>query len=321
MTSAKVEKTLPQNGIFCRDGALLVQKPAGMTSFDVIRHLQRDLAKICGFTRKNQPSFGHTGTLDPFATGLLVVCVGQATKLVQYLTGCQKTYSAVMRLGAATDTADLTGTEIATGGVPDSIEPLNAAATTFVGVSYEQIPPMYSAKQINGERLYDLARAGKTVERQPSRCLIAALDINHYAAPDAEFRVTCSAGTYVRTLAEDLAARCDTVAHLTALHRDAIGAWRCADALPLEQAAAWLASAESAAPQWIPFDRLLDHFPRVTIDEATAVRLTAGQQGALATLLTDCPHNHPVALYHADRLAAVAAHEPRGWRLQRVFCQ
>lgn len=319
MTKVTVDKSSQNPGNFCRHGALLINKLAGCTSFDVIRQIQRDFAKNTGISRKNQPSFGHTGTLDPFATGLLVVCVGHATKLVQYLTGCQKTYEAEVCFGTQTDTADHTGQIVGHGAIPADGAPIAAAARSFEDAAYLQTPPMYSAKQIGGVRLHALARTGQTVERAPVPCQIMRFDITAYAPPRAQVVVTCSAGTYIRTLAEDLAARLGTVAHLTALHRTAVGRWCAADALAPAEAAAWLAGGESAAPHWIPFDRLLDDFPRVDIDAPTVAQLIAGQQGGLDTLLAAQSHDAEVALYHGDQLIAVAAHEPRGWRLQRVF--
>lgn len=213
------------------EGVFLVDKPAGMTSYGVIEQLKRMLKHHYGCTRHELPKIGHGGTLDPFATGLLIICIGKATKQSSQFLGCAKTYAGTIQFGVARDTADPTGTVIATSEtVPAGIAAIQAAADQFAAAPYLQTPPMYSAKKKDGKRLYELAREGKTIERQPKACRITGFTINAYAAPTAQFEVTVSAGTYVRTLAEDLATKLGTVAHLTSLRRTACGAKLLCDA-------------------------------------------------------------------------------------------
>lgn len=216
------------------DGVLLIDKPPGLTSHDVVAQVRHIL---------HVRRVGHTGTLDPFATGVLVVLVGRATRLAQFLSGLEKEYEAVIRLGYATDTGDLTGQRVTAedGNVPgpwgkDQIE----AALESLRGEIDQVPPMYSAKKQGGRKLYELARQGQEVERQPVRVCIykfegiklsgELLKDNLDGTFDFEVRVSCSAGTYVRTLAEDFGKRLNTGAHLVELRRTRVGD------LPVDQA-------------------------------------------------------------------------------------
>lgn len=197
------------------DGFLLIDKPAGITSHDVIARLRR----ITGVAR-----IGHAGTLDPFATGLLVVGVGRgATKLLGGMMGKDKDYAATAVLGATADTQDLTGriTPLADPRLPDETA-LRRAMRRFVG-PLRQIPPMYSAKKVAGKKLYELARQGIEIERQPAEVTIRALDLVSYRPPRFDFTVRCSSGTYVRTLAHDIGAALGAGAYLETLRRTKIG--------------------------------------------------------------------------------------------------
>lgn len=206
------------------DGFLLIDKPAGVTSHDVIDELRR----ITGLRR-----IGHAGTLDPFATGLLVVGVGSATKrLAEYLHK-EKEYIGTMVLGASSDTQDLTGKiAVSPGAVMPDLEAVTAALEKFVG-KIAQTPPMFSAKKIAGKKLYELARAGKEVERKPVEVLVRELALVTYAPPRLTIQVRCSAGTYVRTLAHDIGAQLGVGAYLESLRRTAIGEARIEDAVRL----------------------------------------------------------------------------------------
>jgi tRNA pseudouridine55 synthase len=204
-----------------------VDKPAGITSFEVVRRVKR-------LTRVRKA--GHLGTLDPFATGLLPLALGEATKLAPHLMGESKTYRATLKLGEETDTQDLTGR--VTGrweSLPES-EAIAAAAARFVG-EIEQVPPLYSALHHQGERLYRLARRGETVEVQPRRVVIHELTVEAVDLPRVTLRVRCSAGAYIRTLAQDLGRALGSGAHLAALRRLAVGPFRVDDAATLEQLA------------------------------------------------------------------------------------
>ncbi|MDD5251722.1 MAG: tRNA pseudouridine(55) synthase TruB [Patescibacteria group bacterium] len=223
------------------EGFLLIDKPAGITSHDVVYRVRR----ATGVKR-----VGHAGTLDPFATGLLIVGVGRsATKRLGEFLGADKEYEATLRLGATSDTQDLTGVitpvmnpapvgagqsrSKATGSWP-SREEILAALKKFSG-EIEQIPPMYSAKKIAGKKLYELARAGQVVERQPAKITIHEIELKSFTPPEAVIRVRCSSGTYVRTLAHDLGQTLGCGAYLTALRRTAIGGQTVSHALPLAE--------------------------------------------------------------------------------------
>ena len=221
------------------DGILIIDKPPEWSSHDVV-------AKMRGILKTRR--IGHTGTLDPFATGVLVVCINRATRLVQFLNGHEKEYIATVRLGVQTDTGDLTGQPLG--------EPIDALSVTEADItaaldhfrgSITQIPPMYSAKKIGGKRLYELARAGKEIERPPIHVTIPLLEllgINEAGEEelarktlDVTIRVVCTAGTYIRTLAEDIGKLLSVGAHLTTLRRTRAGNCRLEDAVTLGELA------------------------------------------------------------------------------------
>lgn len=220
------------------DGVLIIDKPAGLTSHDVVARVRR----ILGERR-----VGHTGTLDPFATGVLIVLVGRATRLAQFLSSSVKEYEAVIRLGFATDTGDVTGkplTAVAEKINPWRKEEIQEALETLRG-EIEQVPPMYSAKKLGGKKLYELARRGEEVERKAVRVTIHSLELidevsdsfpqNIDGTTDIQVRVACSAGTYVRTLAEDFGKRIGVGAHVAELQRTKAGSFALRDATTLEQ--------------------------------------------------------------------------------------
>lgn len=220
------------------DGVLIIDKPAGLTSHDVVARVRR----ILGERR-----VGHTGTLDPFATGVLIVLVGKATRLAQFLSGAIKEYEAAIRLGFATDTGDMTGrplTPVAEKTNPWRKEEFEAALASLRG-EMEQVPPMYSAKKLGGKKLYELARRGEEVERKAVRVMIHSLELtgdssdifpqNTDGTTDIQVRVACSAGTYVRTLAEDLGKRLGVGAHVAELRRTRAGGFALTDANTLER--------------------------------------------------------------------------------------
>lgn len=203
------------------DGLLLLNKPPGMTSNRALQTVRRLLR-----ARKA----GHTGSLDPSATGMLPLCFGEATKVCAYLLDADKTYRVTARLGTATNTGDADGSEvIQTAGVPDlSFDEWKAILQGFVGESM-QVPPMYSALKRDGKRLYELARKGETVERKARPIRVDAIELLEAAGPRLVFRVTCSKGTYVRTLVEDVARKAGTFGHTTRLHRESVGPFRSED--------------------------------------------------------------------------------------------
>src|SRR5437870_5853600 len=224
------------------NGILIIDKPAGLTSHDVVARVRKITA---------EKRVGHTGTLDPFATGVLVVLVGRATRLAQFLSGAEKEYEAVIRLGYATDTGDLTGapvpgpftTETRTCTELHRAE-IEAALGSLRG-EIEQVPPMYSAKKVAGNRLYELARRGEEVERKAVRVSVHEFEAGnddeeflkskHDDTCDVAVRVVCSAGTYIRALAEDFGKQLGVGAHLAELRRTRAGAFRIENAIRLDE--------------------------------------------------------------------------------------
>jgi tRNA pseudouridine55 synthase len=205
-------------------GILLVDKPAGITSHDVVDHIR----KVTGERR-----VGHTGTLDPAATGLLVLCMGPATRLSEHLTKLDKTYEGTMRLGVETDSYDLDGKILVEKPVPDtSLDALQLLCDKFVG-EIMQLPPMVSAVKVGGRRLYKSARKGEVVEREPRPVMVHEFAITSYTAPEAILRVRCSRGTYVRGLCHDVGQLLGCGAVLSSLRRTWVGEHCVDNALPM----------------------------------------------------------------------------------------
>ena len=203
-----------------------INKPAGWTSFDVVK-------KVRGIIKEKK--VGHAGTLDPFADGVLVLGTGPDTKKLTDIMMASKTYRAELTLGKSTDTQDRDGKISKEAVVPGlTRETINLILASFDGIQ-EQIPPMYSAKHVNGQRLYKLARKNKTVERVPVKITIYQISLLDYNEPVITFEVTCSKGTYVRVLGADIAAKLGTVGHLTALTRTSVGSYHITDAMTIEE--------------------------------------------------------------------------------------
>jgi tRNA pseudouridine55 synthase len=227
------------------DGGLLVDKPVGLTSHDVVDRIRRKfgIKKV-----------GHCGTLDPNATGLLIIVLGRGTKLSEKLMGADKVYEGTIKFGETTDSYDCDGEITASLPVPPlTIDQLNEEATSFIG-DIMQVPPMVSAKKLGGVPLYKLARKGQEVEREARLIHIYNFRFTEYAAPLAKFRLACTKGTYVRTVAHDLGQKLGCGAHLTTLRRTDSGKFSVADALPLEQILALSPSA--LEKRVIPFLKL-----------------------------------------------------------------
>ena len=246
-------------------GILLLDKPAGMSS-------NRAVQKVRWLFQARKA--GHTGTLDPFATGMLPICLGEASKTAGYLLDTNKTYEARARLGVATTTGDIEGDIVRRAPVPDLDEAtIEQALAAFIGV-IRQVPPMYSALKHEGQPLYRLARAGREVEREAREVTIHHLELLAWRSPDLEFRVTCSKGTYVRTLAEDLAAALGCCAHLAALRRTASGVFA-GGMVSIEELENSL-SAGDAESLLLPPDAGLADWPVLTLDEPAATRFAHG---------------------------------------------
>lgn len=229
------------------DGALLVDKPAGLTSHDVVDRVRRHLG-----IRK----VGHAGTLDPAATGLLVLLLGRATRLSDQIMGGDKVYAGTVRLGETTNSYDADGEVTASAPMPDSLDlaRLNEAAATFLG-DQMQTPPMVSAVKVKGVPLYKLARQGLEIAREPRLIHVYSFKFSRYDAPLAEFRLACTKGTYVRSIAHDLGQKLGCGAHLFSLRRLASGGLRLEDAMRLDELLA-LPAADLAA-RLVPFAQLV----------------------------------------------------------------
>ncbi len=254
------------------DGVLLLDKGIGLSSNDaLIRAKRLFLAQKAG----------HTGTLDPLASGLLPLCFGEATKFSQDLLEADKTYEATMRLGIRTSTGDAEGEILETRPVEVGMPEIEAALARFRG-PIAQVPPMYSALKRDGKPLYEYARAGQVVERVAREVTIHLLESIGAALPDVAFRVTCSKGTYVRTLAEDIGAVLGCGAHLVALRRTGVGALTLDHAVTLEALEAMEGAERDACLR--PVDALLTTFPSVALGLVETKRFLQGQRLRLAEL-------------------------------------
>jgi tRNA pseudouridine55 synthase len=263
------------------DGCFIIDKPAGLTSHDVVARVREIVS---------ERRVGHTGTLDPFATGVLVVLIGRATRLAQFLSGAEKEYEAVIRLGYATDTGDVTGRRIASEENFTvetqclSREEIETALAAFRG-EIEQTPPMYSAKKVSGRKLYELARRGEEIEREPVCVNVsefaaithngALLNDNADGTRELKVRVVCSAGTYIRTLAEDFGNRLGVGAHVAELRRTRAGQFKIEEAITLERLSE-LAQSESREQMLISPDATLSSLPALQLGVDAARRIVRG---------------------------------------------
>jgi len=252
------------------------------TSHDVVHKIR----SVTGHQR-----VGHTGTLDPLATGLLLLCLGKATRIAQYLSNMDKTYLATFRLGVTTDTGDARGQVLERKSVDVTPDDIRAIIPFFLG-DCEQTPPMFSAVKQNGKRLYQLARAGQTVER-PSRTVhISRLDILGFEGSDLLLRTECSKGTYIRSLAVDMGARLGCGAHVHRLEREQIGTFHVRDALTVPEVEI-LQRKGSLAEALIGLNDALVHLPEIKIDQEQQQRIRHGSAVSLADSCMSHPDRDP----------------------------
>jgi tRNA pseudouridine55 synthase len=295
------------------EGILIVDKPAVWTSHDVVARTRRLL---------RERRVGHTGTLDPFATGVLVLLVGRATRLAQFLSGAEKEYEATIRLGYATDTGDLTGTprgeaRPCAGWGREEVE----AALEHLRGEIEQVPPMYSAKKIQGKKLYELARRGEEVERKAVRVRVSEFEIttdeagawlltnNDDGTCDLVVRVVCSAGTYVRALAESLGEQLGVGAHLTTLRRTRAGEFRISEAHTLDELQT-RTEAGAGAEILLPMKAALSGMPAVHLNGREAQKVRHGAAVAAPEPQPEWPDGAHVGLFEeAGELLAVGAYD------------
>jgi len=259
-------------------GLLLVDKPAGMTSHDVVDCIR----KASGIRR-----VGHTGTLDPAATGLLLICLGKATRLSEHLTGLDKTYEGVMRLGLVTDSFDMDGTVTDEQPIPAGVDAqrIQDACNQYVG-EIEQMPPMVSAVKVGGERLYKKARKGETVEREPRPVSVYEFMVLDYTEPDARVRVRCSRGTYVRSLCHDVGQDLGCGAVLAELRRTAVGRHTVDAALSVDA----FTDAGVVRERLVSMGDALD-LPTVVLMPEALETVKAGNTVTSGELLEGCPVN------------------------------
>jgi len=295
-------------------GILNIAKPAGMTSHDVVDRVRR----ISG-----QRRVGHAGTLDPSATGVLVVCLGQATRVAEYLMASDKVYRAQIRLGVSTDTHDAEGEVTATAEVEVGEEEgwrVRKTLAAFVG-PIQQVPPMYSALKRNGIPLYKLARQGITVEREPRSVVIHDIDLLRWTSPLLTIRVKCSPGTYIRALARDLGQKLGCGAHLQSLARLASGHFALEEAVSLDELAE--AFAQGNYQEFIhPLDEALLNFDSMVVDAQTEKCIRHGQQ---IEAPLDCGGGERAKFRRAysekGELLAILRHDPQTghWQPKKVF--
>lgn len=285
------------------EGLLNVDKPTGLTSHDVVNHIRR----LSGVRR-----VGHAGTLDPLATGVLLVCIGRTTRLVEYLVDQPKTYEATVRLGQVTDTYDADGRLVAEYPIPPlSPADLEQVLAQFRG-PIRQAAPLYSAIKKAGQPLYKLARQGAAIERPLRDVTIYRLELLAWQPPYLYLRVTCSAGTYIRSLAHDIGEQLACGGHIIALRRMAIGNFTVGSAVPLTE----------LTPENLPAflqasDTAIYHFPRLDLSVHEAQRLQKGQPVARQPHQPDGPL---VRLYDPDgHFIGVAVARDSIWRAQKIF--
>ena len=290
------------------DGLLLIDKPQGPTSAEVVRILKRAL---------QVKKIGHLGTLDPFASGLLPLCLGAGTKLSQFLMAERKSYTGTLQLGVETDTLDCTGTVTRTAPVPDcTATRLRAIEQRFMGDSW-QTPPMYSALKRKGVPLYKLARQGIEVEREPRRVHISHLVLTLGEPPAIHFSVSCSKGTYIRVLAADIGMALNSLAHLTSLRRTAFGAFSINQAAPLSQ----VRSPQPGQP--LPLLSLVQatrSYRTFVVSAPEAALIRHGQQAVLRTLPAARATGETARVLGTEHaLIAIVTAEQETWKLARVF--
>ncbi|MGF6147702.1 tRNA pseudouridine synthase B [Kingella potus] len=285
-------------------GVLLLDKPAGLSSNTTLQKARR---------LYRAEKAGHTGVLDPLATGLLPVCFGEAAKFAQYLLDADKAYTATLKFGEASSTGDAEGEIVATGRADIAEAEFQTACAALTG-SIRQVPPMFSALKHEGKPLYEYARKGIVIERKPRDITVYSIETERFAAPEAVIRVRCSKGTYIRTLCEDIAKQLGTFAHLTALRRTATAGFTLAQSHTLEDLAA-LGEAERDA-LLLPCDVLVRHLPELVLDGRAAEMLRCGQCPQFAGSVRA---DSPLRVYsQSGRFIGLARYRENEGRLQAL---
>ena len=300
MTITAPKPKLPKRRL---NGVLLLDKPQGLSSNTALQQARRLFAA---------EKAGHTGVLDPLATGLLPVCFGEATKFAQYLLDADKAYSATLKLGEATSTGDAEGEVVATARADMGLAEFQAACAALTG-AIRQVPPMFSAIKHEGKPLYEYARKGIVIERKARDITIYQIDITAFAPPAAQINVLCSKGTYIRTLSEDIAKHMGTLAHLTGLRRTATAGFDIAQSHTLEDLAALNETGRDAL--LLPCDVLVQHLPRLVLTAEQVKLLKFGQKPASTVLAADIPWR---AYSEQGEFVGLVAYLPREGCLKAV---
>ena len=277
------------------EGFVVVDKPSGMTSHDVVAAVRR-----ASGTRR----VGHAGTLDPMATGVVVVAIGRVTRLIRFVQDAVKEYLATAQFGVATDSLDADGAVLEREPMEIDEDDVGEVISRFIG-RIDQVPPMVSALKVKGERLYDIARRGETVERDPRPVVVHELEMTDFAPgpyPEVSFRIVCGKGTYIRSLADDIARALGGRAHLTALRRTRVGSVTVDDAVTLD-------ALDGAVHDLMAPTRVLGHLPTLVVDHDTAQGVANGLRyvsGPLADIAVEVPtvvvddDGHLLAVYASD---------------------
>ena len=297
-------------------GVINIYKERGYTSHDVV-------GKLRGILK--QKKIGHTGTLDPDAEGVLPVCLGKATKLCDLLTDKEKTYRAVLLLGKNTDTQDVSGTVLSEQPVTEDEETVRGAVMSFVG-AYDQIPPMYSALKVNGQKLCDLARAGKEVERKPRRVTIREIRVEQVELPRVTMEVTCSKGTYIRTLCQDIGEKLGCGGCMESLLRTRVDRFCLEEAIKLGEVEALKTEKglEGLMEKILPIDGMFAAAPKAVVLEEGIKALVNGNTLRAASVQTEqpVPDGERLRVYDADgRFYALYRYEEseKQYRLEKMF--
>lgn len=282
-------------------GLLVIDKPVGPTSHDVVTRVRRAAG-----TRR----VGHAGTLDPLASGVLLVCVGRATRLVEYLVGLDKVYETTIRLGQTTTTYDAEGEVTAEHPVTTTEADILAALPAFRGIIRQRVPS-YSAVKRDGRPLYERARRGETIELPEREVVIYALDLLVYAAPLLTLRVACSSGTYIRSLAHDLGEALGCGGHVATLRRTAVNHFTLDDAVVLAEL-----MPENVAARMLPLEAIIAHLPRVEFDDMAAAELGFGRRVPAAA---GSPTGDTAAFGPDGRFLGIVVVEEGSWRPKKMM--
>jgi tRNA pseudouridine55 synthase len=287
------------------NGILNIYKPTGITSFDVVRMVR----KI-----SNVKKVGHAGTLDPEASGVLPVCIGKATKAIDYIMGDFKIYEAELKLGVITDTYDREGVILKESEVNASEDEIIQAINSFVG-EIKQVPPMYSALKVNGKKLYELARAGIEIERQARPILIYNIDVMSINIPYVKFRVKCSKGTYIRSLCYDIGEQLNCGGMMWNLQRTATGQFHIEDTINIEDL-----NAENISKHLMPIEKIFEGNTKITIEDRFVKFLLNGVVVKDKALVSKFQENITYSIYNNDNnFIGIADKSNQGIRLIKSF--